>query len=116
MIFFLNEGWLPRGRPAARSSLWAPRAVARLDVTVLPRFEAEWAAATAQARDEYSVVPVQHFTERWWLWVAVRRWPELAAQLRECERSRWFGEVGEVVEDGPGLGESGAGVVKTWCS
>jgi hypothetical protein len=25
-------------------------AVARLDVTVLPRFEAEWTAATAQAR------------------------------------------------------------------
>ena len=61
-------------------------AVARLDVAVLPRFEAEWTAATAQARDEYSVMPVQHFTEKWWLWVAVRRWPELAAQLRECER------------------------------
>lgn len=61
-------------------------AVGRLDVAVLPRFETEWTAATAQARDEYSVMPVQHFTEKWWLWVAVRRWPELAAQLRECER------------------------------
>lgn len=61
-------------------------AVARLDVAVLPRFEAEWTAATAQARDEYSVMPVRHFMEKWWLWVAVRRWPELAAQLRECER------------------------------
>ena len=61
-------------------------AVARLDVTVLPRFEAEWTAATAQARDEYSVMPVRHFIEKWWLWVAVRRWPGLAAQLRECER------------------------------
>jgi Family of unknown function (DUF6247) len=50
-------------------------AVARLDVAVLPRFEAEWAAATVQARDEYSVMPVQHFTGKWWLWVAVRRWP-----------------------------------------
>jgi hypothetical protein len=60
--------------------------VARLDVTALPRFEAEWTAATAQARDEYSVMPVRHFTEKWWLWVAVRRWPELAARLRECER------------------------------
>jgi hypothetical protein len=60
--------------------------VARLDVAVLPRFEAEWTAATAQARDEYSVMPVQHFTEKWWLWVAVRRWPDLATRLRECER------------------------------
>jgi len=61
-------------------------AVARLDVPVLSRFEAEWTAATAQARDEYSVMPVLHFVEKWWLWVAVRRWPELAARLRECER------------------------------
>jgi hypothetical protein len=61
-------------------------AVGRLDVAALPRFETEWTAATAQARDEYSVMPVQHFTEKWWLWVAVCRWPELAARLRECER------------------------------
>lgn len=61
-------------------------AVARLNVTVLPRFEDEWTAATARARDEYSVMPVRHFIEKWWLWVAVRRWPELAARLRECER------------------------------
>jgi hypothetical protein len=31
-------------------------AVARLNVTVLPRFEAEWTAATVRARDEYSVM------------------------------------------------------------
>jgi hypothetical protein len=61
-------------------------AVARLDVAVLPRFEAEWTAATARARDEYSVMPVQHHIEKWWLWVAVRRWPDLASQLHECER------------------------------
>ncbi len=61
-------------------------AVGRLDVAVLPRFEAEWTAATAQARDEYSVMPVHHFTEKWWLWVAVSRWPGLASQLRQCER------------------------------
>jgi hypothetical protein len=61
-------------------------AVARLDVTVLPRFEAEWTAATAQARDEYSIMPVRHFIEKWWLWVAVRRWPGLASRLRACER------------------------------
>ncbi|MGH3171822.1 MAG: DUF6247 family protein [Trebonia sp.] len=61
-------------------------AVARLDVAVLPRFETEWTAATAHARDEYTLVPVRRFTEKWWLWVAVRRWPGLTAQLRECER------------------------------
>lgn len=57
-------------------------AVARLDPAVLPRFEAEWTAATAKARDEYSILPVRHFTEKWHLWVAVRRWPELAGRLR----------------------------------
>lgn len=61
-------------------------AVGRLDVAALPRFETEWTAATVQARDEYSVMPVQHFTEKWWLWVAVRRWSELTAQLHEWER------------------------------
>jgi hypothetical protein len=40
-------------------------AVARLDVAALTRFEVEWMAATALARDEYSVMPVQHFTEKW---------------------------------------------------
>ena len=61
-------------------------AVARLDVAALTHFEAEWTTATALPRDEYSVMPVQHFTEKWLLWVAIRRWPDLAAQLRECER------------------------------
>lgn len=60
--------------------------VAGLDPAELARFDAEWADATAQARDEYSAMPVQHFTEKWWLWTAVRRWPALVAQLRECER------------------------------
>jgi hypothetical protein len=61
-------------------------AVARLDVTVLPRLEAEWTAATAQALDEYSITPLDQFIEKWWLWAAVRRWPALDARLRECER------------------------------
>jgi len=60
-------------------------AVARLDVAVLPWFEAEWTAATAQALDEYSITPLEQFIEKWWLWAAVRRWPGLAARLRECE-------------------------------
>lgn len=72
---------MPERTPAAiRAS------VTGLDPAALARFEAEWADATAQARDEYSVMPVQRFTEKWWLWTAVRRWPALAARLRECER------------------------------
>lgn len=69
-----------------RTPLAIRTAVARLDVAALPRFEAEWTTATTLARDECSVMPVRHFTEKWWLWVAIRRRPDLAAQLRECER------------------------------
>jgi hypothetical protein len=29
---------------------------------------------------------VRHLVEHWWLWVAVTRWPALAARLRECEQ------------------------------
>jgi hypothetical protein len=72
---------MPERTPAAVRA-----AVARLDAQALTRFETEWAAATSQARDEYSVMPVQRFTETWWLWVAVRRLPGLAGRLRECER------------------------------
>lgn len=60
-------------------------AAAWLDAAVLPRLEAEWTAATAQALNEYSIIPLEQFTEKWWLWSAVRRWPVLAARLRECE-------------------------------
>jgi hypothetical protein len=57
-----------------------------LDVTALAQFEADWTAATARARDEYSLLPPRYFVEHWWSWVAVQRWPQLAARLRECER------------------------------
>lgn len=60
-------------------------AVARLDQAALSRFEAEWAQAVNRARDEYSVLPVLHFTEKWHLWAAVRRRPDLAARLRAAE-------------------------------
>jgi Family of unknown function (DUF6247) len=92
---------IPAGaEPAVPMPERTPRAVraavARLDAGVLPRFEAEWTAATAQARDEYSTLPVRHFTEKWHLWVAVRRWPELAGRLRECERRA--AEAGNLAE------------------
>lgn len=61
-------------------------AVARLDRSMLPKFESHWDETMATARQEYSILPVRHFTEHWWMWVAVNRWPELAARLRECER------------------------------
>jgi hypothetical protein len=61
-------------------------AVARLDPAALARFEADWTAATARARDEYSLLPARHFVEHWFSWVAVERWPQLAARLHDCER------------------------------
>jgi len=60
--------------------------IAVVDAPALPRFDAEWADAVALARDEGSVLPVRRFTEEWWLWAAVRRWPSLATRLRECEQ------------------------------
>src|SRR6185437_14425235 len=72
---------LPEREPAALRT-----AVARLDPTALARFEADWTAATARARDEYSLLPARYFVEHWFSWVAVQRWPELAARLRACER------------------------------
>src|ERR1700678_3389728 len=61
-------------------------AVARLDPAALARFEADWTAATARARDEYSLLPARYFVDLWFSWVAVALWPELAARLRACER------------------------------
>ena len=72
---------LPEREPAAIRA-----AVARLDPAALARFEADWTAATARGRDEYSLLPVRYFVEHWFSWVAVARWPELAARLRACER------------------------------
>jgi hypothetical protein len=72
---------LPERDPAALRG-----AVAALDVAALAKFESDWTAATARARDEYSLMPARYFVEHWWTWVAVERWPVLAARLRECER------------------------------
>jgi hypothetical protein len=72
---------LPEREPAAIRA-----AVARLDPAALARFEADWTAATARARDEYSLLPARYFVEHWFTWVAVERWPQLAARLHACER------------------------------
>jgi hypothetical protein len=72
---------LPEREPAAIRA-----AVARLDPAALARFEADWTAATSRARDEYSLLPARYFIERWFTWVAVERWPQLAARFHACER------------------------------
>ena len=72
---------LPERNPAALRA-----AVARLDPSAVAKFETDWAAATARARDEYSMLPARYFVEHWWAWVAVERWPGLAARLHACER------------------------------
>jgi len=71
----------PEKSPAAIHS-----AVAALDQAALAGFEADWDAAMAKGRDEYSLMPPRLVLEKWWMWVAVRRWPALAAQLADCER------------------------------
>jgi hypothetical protein len=72
---------LPARDPAAIRT-----AVAQISVAALAKFEADWTAATARARDEYSLLPARYFVEHWWNWVAVERWPQVAARLHECER------------------------------
>jgi hypothetical protein len=72
---------LPERNPAALRA-----AVAQLDPSALSKFETDWTAATARARDEYSMLPARYFVEHWWSWVAVERWPQLAARLHACER------------------------------
>jgi hypothetical protein len=72
---------LPDREPAALRA-----AVARLDPAALAKFEADWTAATARARDEYTLLPARYFIEHWFSWVAVERWPHLAARMRACER------------------------------
>jgi hypothetical protein len=72
---------LPERNPAGLRA-----AVAKLDTAALAKFESAWTAATAQARDEYSLMPARYFVEHWWAWVAVERWPVLAVRLRDCER------------------------------
>jgi hypothetical protein len=54
--------------------------VAKLDTAALAKFESDWTPATARARDEYSLMPARFFVEHWWTWVAVERWPALAAR------------------------------------
>ncbi|HTZ25746.1 MAG TPA: DUF6247 family protein [Streptosporangiaceae bacterium] len=73
---------LPERTPAALRA-----AVAQLDPSALAKFETDWTAATARARDEYSMLPARYFVEHWWNWVAVERWPRLAARLHACERT-----------------------------
>jgi hypothetical protein len=82
----LVEGQQPVVPLPVREPTALRAAVARLDPAALARFESDWTAATARARDEYSLLPARYFVEHWFSWVAVERWPRLAARLRACER------------------------------
>jgi hypothetical protein len=73
---------LPEREPAAIRA-----AVARLDPAALAKFEADWTAATDRVRNEYSLLPARYFVEHWLTWVAIERWPQLAARLHACERT-----------------------------
>ena len=73
---------LPERDPAALRA-----AVAQLNPAALAKFDADWTAATARSRDEYSLLPARYFVEHWWNWVAVERWPKRAARLHACERT-----------------------------
>jgi Family of unknown function (DUF6247) len=82
----LTAGQHPVVPPPERDPAALRTAVARLDPAALAKFEVDWTAATARARDEYSLLPARHFVEHWASWVAVQRWPVLAARMRSCER------------------------------
>jgi hypothetical protein len=82
----LVEGQQPVVPLPAREPAAIRAAVARLDPAALAKFEADWTVATARARDEYSLLPARYFVEHWFSWVAVERWPQMAARLHACER------------------------------
>lgn len=70
----LVEGQQPVVPLPVREPVALRAAVARLDPAALARFESDWTAATARARDEYSLHPARYFVEHWFSWVAVERW------------------------------------------
>jgi len=62
---------LPEREPAAIRA-----AVARLDPTALAKFEADWTAATARARDEYSLLPPGTSSSTGSPGLPLERWPQ----------------------------------------
>ncbi|AEW96323.1 hypothetical protein SCATT_39520 [Streptantibioticus cattleyicolor NRRL 8057 = DSM 46488] len=51
-----------------------------------PEFDRHMARAMHQARDTESLDPLRLFSLHWGMIIAIERWPERAARLRECER------------------------------
>ncbi|MFI6150297.1 DUF6247 family protein [Streptomyces sp. NPDC051109] len=77
-----HDGGLPQ--PAATvEDLRA--ALVRIAPDAVATFDAERAAAVAQARREVSSAPVRRFLRQWALHVAIERHPDLAARLRHLE-------------------------------
>jgi hypothetical protein len=61
--------------------------------------EAGWTAATARARDEYSLLPARYFVEHWFNWVAVAAMAGTRGAVA-CLRAR-----GAVVAESPDRAE-----------
>jgi hypothetical protein len=60
-------------------------ALVQLAPDAVTTFDAERANALRQARDEVSAAPMRRFVGQWSVYVAVERFPERAARLRELE-------------------------------
>ncbi|GAA1898832.1 hypothetical protein GCM10009716_05830 [Streptomyces sodiiphilus] len=60
-------------------------ALVRLAPESVPTFDAERAEALRSARESVSAAPMRRFTGQWAIQVAIERFPERAARLRELE-------------------------------
>lgn len=60
-------------------------AIEMIAPTRRPEFDRHMARAMHQARDQESLDPLQLFSLHWGMIVAVERWPDRAARLREHE-------------------------------
>jgi hypothetical protein len=71
-------------------------AVERIIPTHRPEFDRHMARAMHEARDRESLDPLRLFSLHWGMIIAIERWPERAARLRECEE-----RAAQAVEDEP---------------
>ncbi|MCQ4080163.1 hypothetical protein NGB36_06035 [Streptomyces sp. RB6PN25] len=60
-------------------------AVEMIVPTRRPEFDRHMARAMHQARDQESLAPLRLFSLHWGMIIAVERWPDRAARMRECE-------------------------------
>ncbi|TVL90124.1 DUF6247 family protein [Streptomyces sp. SAJ15] len=74
-------------------------AVARLTPDQLDDFDSTLRRAATQAQETSSLSPLRTFTQRWAVHIAVQRWPDRAALLRELEYLAEHGSDEEVCRD-----------------